>query len=78
MGISKGSIYSSEIRSGMNEEARDINKPYYRRITIKEAFKMKDEYRNEQVAQDYTDDEILAMLCRIFGCGIAKHGSKVA
>lgn len=39
---------------------------------------MKDEYRNEQVAQDYTDDEILAMLCRIFGCGIAKHGSKVA
>lgn len=40
---------------------------------------MKDEYmKNEQVAQDYTDDEILEMLGRIFGCGTAKHGSKVA
>lgn len=40
---------------------------------------MKDEYRkNEQVAQDYTDDEILAMLSRIFRVGISDHGSKVA
>ena len=39
---------------------------------------MKDEHRNEQVAQDYTDDEILAMLSGIFRVGISDHGSKVA
>ena len=39
---------------------------------------MKDEHRNEREVQDYTDDEILAMLSRIFRVGISDHGSKVA
>ena len=39
---------------------------------------MKDEYRNEQEVQDYTDDEILTMLSRIFRVGVSAHGSKVA
>lgn len=39
---------------------------------------MKEQEMNNKVAQDYTDDEILEMLGRIFGCGTAKHGSKVA
>lgn len=39
---------------------------------------MKEQEMNNKVTQDYTDAEILEMLGRIFGCGIAKHGSKVA
>ena len=39
---------------------------------------MKEQEMNNKVAQDYTYDEILEMLGRIFGCGTAKHGSKVA
>lgn len=38
---------------------------------------MKEQEMNK-VSQDYTDAEILEMLGRIFGCGTAKHGSKVA
>ena len=38
---------------------------------------MKEQEMNK-VAQDYTDDEILAMLSRIFRVGISDHGSKVA
>lgn len=39
---------------------------------------MKEQEMNNKVTQDYTDTEILEMLGRIFGCGTAKHGSKVA
>jgi hypothetical protein len=39
---------------------------------------MKEQEMNSKVAQDYTDDEILTMLSRIFRVGISDHGSKVA
>lgn len=39
---------------------------------------MKEQEMNSKVAQDYTDDEILTMLSRIFRVGVSDHGSKVA
>ena len=36
------------------------------------------EMNNKVAAQDYTDDEILAMLSRIFRVGVSDHGTKVA
>lgn len=39
--------------------------------------KMKEQEMNNKVAMDYTDDEILAMLSRIFRVGVSDHGSKV-
>ena len=38
---------------------------------------MKEQEMNK-VARDYTDDEIMAMLARIFRVGVSDHGSKVA
>lgn len=39
---------------------------------------MKEQEMNNKAAQDYTDDEIMAMLSRIFRVGVSDHGSKMA
>lgn len=39
---------------------------------------MKEQEMNNKAARDYTDDEIMAMLARIFRVGVSDHGSRLA